>query len=202
MKLILASQSPRRKQLLEMMGLQFDTIPSQFEEYFDQSKSVEEVAKELGLGKARAIADAKPDAVVIGGDVIVVLDGIQLGKPETEQEAYDMLRNFSGRTHEIITSVAVVCRNRNYEKALVETSKITFSEFSDEEIWEYIRTGNPYDKAGGYAIQNPLIKPHVIKIEGRMDTIVGMPTNLVVELLADFGYKLESVELSGDELIL
>lgn len=202
MKIILASQSPRRKQLLDMMGLAFDTIPSQFEEYFDQSKSVEEVAKELGLGKARTVADTNLDAIVIGGDVIVVLGGIQLGKPETEQEAYDMLRNFSGRTHEIITSVAVVCRNKNYEKALVETSKITFSEFSDEEIWEYIHTGNPYDKAGGYAIQNPLIKPRVTKIEGRMDTIVGMPTNLVVELLADFGYELEPVELTGDELIV
>lgn len=202
MKLILASQSPRRKQLLEMMGLQFDTIPSQFEEYFDHSRTADEIAKELGLGKVREVAEKYPDAIVIGGDVIVVLDGKQLGKPESEQEAYDMIRGFSSRTHEIITSVAVVCRSKQYEKVLTETSHITFGDLPDDVIWEYIRTGNPYDKAGGYAIQHPLIKPYVLKIEGRMDTIVGMPTNLVAHFLADFDYELEPVELSGDELIV
>lgn len=200
MNIILASQSPRRKQLMELMGLDFSCISSDFEEYFDDSRSPEEVVKELGLGKARAVAQDNPDAIVIGSDLMVVLDGKQLGKPETEAEAIQMLTNFSGRTHQIITSVAVVCKNKAYEKVLTEMSYITFDELPDGTIKEYVATGNPYDKGGGYAIQHPLIKPHVT-FKGRLDTILGLPTNLVAQLLSDFGLNVSPVLLPGDSII-
>lgn len=202
MRLILASQSPRRKQLLEQMGLVFETVPSNFEEQFDQKKTSAEVAMELGIGKARTVAEKYPKAIVIGGDLVVDLDGVQLGKPESPNEAFAMLKSFSGRTHSIYTSVAVICKEKNYEKVAVEKSTITFGEMTDDQIWGFVNERKPYDLGGGYAIQHPLIKPHVKNIEGRIDTIIGMPTNLVAQLLADFDYKLEPVELSGDELII
>ena len=202
MKLILASQSPRRKLLLEQMGLVFDTVPSNFEEEFDQNKTSAEVAMELGMGKARAVAEKYPDAIVIGGDLVVDLDGVQLGKPESPEEACEMLKDFSGRSHDILTSVAVVCKEKNYEKVAVEKSTITFGDMTDDQIWEFVNERKPYDLGGGYAIQHPLIKPHVKNIEGRIDTIIGMPTNLIVKFLKDFDYYLEPIEITGKEQII
>jgi septum formation protein len=201
MKIILASQSPRRKVLLELMGLKFEVIPSNFEEYFDETRSVEEVVKELGLGKAMDVANSlsrnvldSEQCVVIGSDLIVVVDGRQIGKPESEQEAKDMLRMLSGRTHQLIASVAVVCLGQNYQKVATETSELTFDEFSDEFIDEYVATGTTYDKAGGYAMQHPLVAPHVVAVGGRRDTIIGMPTNLVAQFLSDFGIEANLLE--------
>lgn len=183
------------------MGLDFTCITSNFEEYFDDTRNPEEVVKELGLGKARAVAQHNPSSIVIGSDLMVVLDGKQLGKPETEAKAIQMLQNFSNRTHQIITSVAVICSSQGYEKVLTETSYITFDELPEETIKEYVTTGNPYDKGGGYAIQHPLIKPHVT-FEGRLDTIIGLPTNLVAKLLSDFNITTQEVDSSDLATIL
>jgi septum formation protein len=201
MNILLASQSPRRHILLKQMGLTFETVPSNFEEHFDQNKSSAEVAMELGLGKARLVAQAHPDAIVIGSDLVVDLDGIQLGKPETPDEAFAMLKNFSGRSHDILTSVAVVCKSEDYEKVAFEKSTITFGNITDDQVWEFVKERKPYDLGGGYAIQHPLIKPHVKDIKGRLGTIIGLPTNLVAKFMRDFGYKLELVELSVLEAI-
>jgi septum formation protein len=199
MRIILASQSPRRKYLLEQMGLQFEQIPSNFEEYFDDNRPVEEVVKELGLGKAIDVAKDNPDAIVIGSDLIVVIDGKQIGKPESEDEAKQMLRNISGRTHQLICSVAVVCLDKNYQKVKIETAEVSLDELSEQQISDYVATGTTYDKAGGYAIQHPLLKPHIVKISGRKDTIIGLPTNLVVKLLENFSMKLKSVEIIDND---
>lgn len=196
MKIILASQSPRRKYLLEQMGLEFTQIPSNFEEYFDDSRPVNDVVKELGLGKARDVAISNHDAIVIGSDLIVVLDGKQIGKPESEEDAKRFLRNLSGRRHELICSVAVVCKSINYEKVLTDTAHVVFDELSEKLIAKYVATGTTYDKAGGYAIQHPLIRSHIKNIEGRLDTIIGLPTNLVAEMLKDFDIDVEPLELN------
>lgn len=195
MRIILASQSPRRKYLLEQMGLKFEQIPSSFEEYFDDTRPVEEVVKELGLGKALDVAKNNPDAVVIGSDLIVVIDGKQIGKPETVEEAKQMLRNISNRTHQLICSVAVVCLDKKHQRVEVETAEVTFGDIPESIIDEYVATGSTYDKASGYAIQHPLMKPLVTKIEGRLDTIVGLPTNLVSEMLKDFGLDTKPFEI-------
>lgn len=200
MKLILASQSPRRKALLGLMGLKFDVIPSNFEEYFDNSRSVEEVVEELGLGKALDVAKNHPEDIVIGSDLIVVLDGKQLGKPESEEEAWQMLRNFSGRTHQLIASVAVVCLNKGYKKVSHETAEVTFDVLTEDFIKEYVATGTTYDKAGGYAIQHPMMKPHIVQIKGRKDTVIGMPTNVVAEMLNELGIDCRGLDVDNEEI--
>ncbi len=197
MKIILASQSPRRVFLLTQMGVEFEQIPSDFEEYFDDTKSAEEVAKELGLGKANAVAENNPDDIVIGSDLIVVIDGKQIGKPESVEDAKVRLRALSGRTHELICSVAVVCKSKNYSKALSESSFVTVDDLSEDFIAEYAATGSTLDKAGGYAIEHPLMKPHIKKIEGRKDVIIGLPTDLVSELLKDFDIDVEPLDLEN-----
>lgn len=195
MNIILASQSPRRAYLLDRMGLDFTQIPSQFDEYFDEDRSVEEVARELGLGKARDVAKHYPNDIVIGSDLIVSLDGRQIGKPADDAEAKELLRSLSGRKHRLVCSVAVVCESKKYERVLIDTSEIEFDEFSDEFITSYIATGTVFDKAGGYAIQHPLVRPYVAAIHGRLDTIIGLPTNVVSEILRDFDIKATPVDL-------
>lgn len=202
MRIILASQSPRRKYLLEQMDLKFEQIPSNFEEYFDDTRPVEEVVKELGLGKALDVAKDNPDAIVIGSDLIVVIDGKQIGKPETVEEAKQMLRNISNRTHQLICSVAAVCLDKKYQRVEVETAEVTFGDIPESIIDEYVATGSTYDKASGYAIQHPLMKPLVTKIEGRLDTIVGLPTNLVSDMLKDFGLDTKPFEIINSDSAL
>jgi septum formation protein len=202
MRIILASQSPRRKYLLEQMGLQFEQIPSNFEEYFDDTRPVEEVVKELGLGKALDVAKNNPDAVVIGSDLIVVIDGKQIGKPDTEIEAKQFLRNLSNRKHQLICSVAVVCLDKKHQRVEVETAEVTFDSIPESVIDKYVATGTTYDKAGGYAIQHPLMKPLIAKIEGRLDTIIGLPTNLVSEMLKDFGLSNKPFEIINSNSVL
>ena len=200
MKIILASQSPRRKFLLEKMGLRFDIIPSNFDEYFDDSRPVKDIVEELGLGKALDVAEKQPEAIVIGGDLIVVLDGKQLGKPTNADEAKQMLQNLSNRSHELICSVAVVCKSHNYQKVLSDTTKVTFDELSDSFIDKYVATGSTYDKAGGYGLQHSLIKPHVKSLIGRTDTALGLPTTLVSELLGDLDIVVNPLELTENSL--
>lgn len=200
MKIILASQSPRRKALLELMGLKFEVIPSNFEEYFDDDRPVDEVVKELGLGKALDVAKNYPGDIVIGSDLIVVIDDKQIGKPESEEEAKQMLRNISGRTHQLICSVAVVCLNRDYQKVETETAEVTIDNLPEDLIDAYVATGTTYDKAGGYAIQHPLLRPYVARISGRKDTIIGMPTNLVAKFLKDFNISVPEINLKTIDL--
>jgi len=200
MNIILASQSPRRKFLLEKMGLKFDIIPSVFEEYFDNSRPVKEMVEELGLGKAEDVAKANTDAIVIGSDLIVVLDGKQIGKPTDKQEAKAMLRSLRGRSHELVCSVAVVCKKQHYARVESATATITFDEFTDDFIDGYVATDTTYDKAGGYAMQHPMIKPHIISIKGRADTVIGLPTRLISELLSDFDIVVKPLELTEDLL--
>ncbi len=183
------------------MGLEFQTVPSDFEEYFDESRSVEEIVEELGLGKALEVSKRYPEAIVIGGDTIVVLDGKQLGKPVNAQEAKQMIKAYSNRKHQVITSVAVVCNSKKYQNVSSDIARIEFDELDDDFINKYVETGTVFDKAGAYAIQHPLVKPHVKKINGRIDTIVGLPTNLVSKFLAELGVESKSLKLS-DEFLL
>ena len=208
MRIILASQSPRRKFLLEQMGLEFEQIPSKFEEYFDDTRPVEEVVKELGLGKALDVAQTlsrslldSDEVVVIGSDLIVVIDGKQIGKPQSEEEAKQMLRNISNRTHQLICSVAVVCLDKKYQKVEVETAEVTFDSIPESVIDEYVATGSTHDKAGGYAIQHPLMKPLIREIKGRLDTIIGLPTTVVAKFLNELDIDCKSLDKADQELL-
>jgi len=180
------------------MGLGFDVAPSNYVEKFDQKRSVVEVVHELGLGKALDVAQYYPDAIVIGSDTIVVLDDRQLGKPENAEVAKTMLRQYRNRSHQIITSVAVVCKNRGYQKVGSDVATIFFDGLDESIINEYVATESMYDKAGAYAIQHPIIRPHVLDIQGRIDTIVGLPTNLVAEYLKDFGIEVDALDMTDE----
>jgi septum formation protein len=201
MNIILASQSPRRKVLLERMGVEFDCIPSNFEEYFDETRPVDEVAKELGLGKALYVAKDHPGSIVIGSDLIIELEGKQLGKPSDEAEAISMLKSLSGISNTIICSVAVVCLSKGYQRVSVDRAIVTFKDFSDKFIKDYVATGTVYDKAGGYGMQHPMVIEQVESITGDLDSIVGLSTKLVCEYLKDFGIEAAPLNLKTSDLI-
>ncbi len=201
MQLILASQSPRRRFILEEMGLKFKTIPSDYDEKFDQSKPASDVAMELALGKAQAVANDNPDAVVIGSDTIVVLDNTQLGKPADAPEARKMLKAYRNRSHQVITGVAVIYKSHSMEYVDFDIAEVHFDDLPDSAIEEYIATNNPFDKAGAYAIQHPLIRPHILKMEGRADTTIGLPTHVLCKLLDKFGIKSKQLDMHDEKLL-
>lgn len=186
MRIVLASASPRRKQLLEQMGLKFDVIVSNIEEESPQGLAPEEISMELAYNKAMNVAlQINEPAIVIGADTLVVKDRI-LGKPKDEEDARQMLRMLQGQTHQVITGLALVNPwtgkvQKGYEKTLVEMAALTL-----QEIECYIKTGEPMDKAGGYGIQG-LAGIFISRIEGCYFNVVGLPIHLLWKMLREFG---------------
>lgn len=193
-KIILASQSPRRKELLTGMGLEFEVILSNFDEKLDDSRSPEVVAIELAVGKASQVAEQYPDCVVIGSDTIVTIDGNQLEKPHDKAEAYQMLERLSGTHNEVTTSLAVICKADDVLLTTTDTTKVYFKPYDKDAIATYIELGDTTDKAGAYGIQSRAA-PLINHIEGYYDTVVGLPTHQLVELLAQVHIKAKPVEL-------
>lgn len=185
-KIILASGSPRRKELLEMMGLQFDVVPSSFDEWLDDDQDTRDVAIQLGVGKVRDVAARYPDAVVIGGDTIVTIDGKQLGKAMTTDEARTMLRGLAGKAHTVTTSVVVMCQDETYEYAAADEVKVVFKPYDEKRVEAYIASGDWHDKAGAYGIQSGA-GPLVDHTEGDIETIIGLPTRLLIQPLSHLG---------------
>ena len=185
MKLILASQSPRRRDLLRQMGLEFTVISPQIDEDAfadpDPAALVRTLSREKALAAAR---DRAEDALVIAADTVVVLDGQVLGKPRDRAEAEAMLSALSGRSHEVYTGVTV-CRG---DRAVTETActRVTFRTLSAAEIRRYVDTGEPMDKAGAYGIQG-LGALLVEGIRGDYFNVVGLPVCLLGQMLAGFG---------------
>lgn len=189
MRLILASASPRRKALLERLGIPFEVQVSQAEEKTDPSWSPEEAARHLALLKAQDVAGRVQDALVIGADTIVVLDGEILGKPRSPAEAKDMLRRLSQRRHEVITGLALVDTVNGAVDLCHETTSVWFRRLAEEEIDWYVSTGEPMDKAGAYGIQGKgaLL---VERIDGCFFNVVGLPLTRLYLLLKAKGFKL------------
>ncbi len=180
MRIILASKSPRRRELLLELYRDFEIITEDVDENFSDSVHPREGVEILAVRKGAAVAKSYPDAVVISSDTLVEIDGVPLGKPADAGEARDMLRRLSGNTHRVHTGVAVHFRGRALSG--VSTSAVAFRELSDDEISEYIATGEPMDKAGSYAIQG-LGGKFVSHYEGDFDTIVGLSVSLTRELI-------------------
>ncbi len=171
--IILASQSPRRRELLSLAGYKFDIITSTVEEVI--TKSVPgEVVEELSFQKARDVfnSQAEKDVLVIGADTVVSIDGNILGKPANEKHAFEMLRKLQGRTHEVYTGVSLVWKNGS--TSFNECTRVTFYPMTEEEIWDYIRTNDPMDKAGAYGIQSGAAK-YIQRIDGDYYNVVGLP---------------------------
>ncbi len=191
--LILASGSPRRKLLLEQIGLKFKTWPSNVEEPAFSGTDPSTYASDLALLKAREISDQAPEAIVVGSDTIVVVDNVVLGKPVDAESAHKMLRMLSGRSHEVITAYCFVCKGLSLEEVHYVSTQVHFRELLDTEIERYIATGAPFDKAGSYGIQD-YSSIFVDYIEGCFYNVVGLP-------LSDFNARLDHF-LTINKLVL
>ena len=182
--IILASGSPRRRQLLEMLGLPFRAVAPDVDESLDPAEQPEAYVTRLAREKARTIAARERGAPVLAADTTVVLRGRVFGKPADSAEAADMLRRLQGRKHQVMTAVAVALDGR-VEHAL-DVTEVTFRRLSDEQIADYVGTGEPLDKAGAYAIQGKGAAL-VEGIRGDFFGVMGLPVRLALELLARFG---------------
>jgi septum formation protein len=186
-RIILASQSPRRVELLTNMGVSFEIIPSTFEEHLDESRSAEEVATELALGKAKNVAVLHPDAFVIGSDTVVALNQRQMEKPRDVEDAREMLTALAGHESTVSTGVVVVSFDQNIESVKVGTTKIYFKPDSPEVTAlreTYLATNDWKDKAGGYGIQSGA-DTLIDHIDGDYDTVVGLPTALLRDMFVE-----------------
>lgn len=189
-KIVLASQSPRRKWLLEQIGLEFDIIPSNFDENIENQKFSKKLIESLAYQKAKEVADRNDDKVIIiAADTVVILGEKILGKPIDATDAKKMLQSLSNKTHKVITAIAII--DKYEDKTLINStiSKVKFKKLSDREIEDYIKTGEPMDKAGSYGIQ-AYGSLFVEKVEGCYNNIVGLPLNLLSEMLKSFGVYL------------
>ncbi len=177
-KIILASKSPRRKELLEKCGIAFACMPMDIDESLNEGETLEDKIRLLSRRKAQACLDTHPEAVVIGSDTIVTLDEKILGKPKNREDAKRMLRELSGRTHRVITGLAVISSRRCYTD--VSVSEVTFAPLSEKEIEDYAASGECDDKAGAYAVQG-LGGKFITRISGDYYAIMGLPLHLVYE---------------------
>jgi len=181
---ILASASPRRRELLLALGLDFVSAASSDDETVSSDEPPAKAAERLALRKVGSVADSNKDKAVIGADTIVVLDGAILGKPRDEAEAADMLRRLRGRGHEVITAVAVISGGK--PTVGHASTMVTMRNYSDDEIAAYVASGDPMDKAGAYAVQNTAFAP-VSGVDGCYLNVVGFPLCLLARLLREAG---------------
>ena len=195
-RLILASQSPRRAQLLRMLGLHFDTIPAEVDETYVNGEEPGAHAQRLAREKASAVAAKYGDAVVIGSDTVVIIDGDVLGKPRDAAEAVRMLLRLQGRTHEVATGVAVACEGRVAES--VERVQVRFRAFDEAYAAAYVDTGEPMDKAGAYGIQG-YGATLVESIQGDYFAVMGLPVVRLMRLLQQAGLHYNFRELTRTE---
>ena len=184
MELILASSSPRRILLLKKLGLRFRVVPPSYEVEVETEDPIEYVELKA-LEKARAVARLFTEGIIIAADTVVFMDKEILGKPRSIDEAKDFLRRLSGKTHYVATGVAVIDAATMREIVDSEVTKVKFRELSEEEIELYVKTGEPLDKAGGYAIQG-LASVFIERIEGDFWNVVGLPIPLLYYILKTY----------------
>ncbi len=183
--IVLASGSPRRKELLGQIGLPFTVIPSQAEEHIPSGLSPDMVVKSLSLLKAADVCKNQPaETLVIGADTIVVLENEILTKPKDEEDAKTMLRRLSGRSHSVLTGLTVMRARDGKSISVAEETVVYFKELTDKEIESYIRTKEPLDKAGSYGVQG-LGGLFIEKIDGDYYNVVGLPLQRLGRLLQE-----------------
>ena len=185
-QVILASTSPRRQELLGLLGIQFETIPSRVEEFFFEGESPREHVLRLARAKAEEVAGQHPGRWVLAADTVVEIDGRVLGKPKDHREAEEMLRMLSQREHRVLTGYCILNSLSSQKKEGKVTTWVKFKALSAEEIRWYVGTGEPFDKAGGYAIQGRAAFM-VEEISGSYTNVVGLPLSEVVEALQELG---------------
>ena len=186
MGIILASASPRRRELLNLLGVDFTVKCSEIDEFIDAGLPVADEIKRLSYEKAAAVSRDFPDDIIIAADTAVTLDGKVFGKPKDSDEAFLMLKTLSGKTHEVITGVTVKRGEKTDTRAAV--TKVNFRHLTDKEIKSYIATGDPFDKAGGYALQG-ISCIFATGISGDHFNVYGLPVGMLADMLRGFGIK-------------
>lgn len=180
-EIILASGSPRRQQFFKDLGLDFNIQLKPIDEIYPDTLSHFEITDYLAELKAEPFkADLKDNTILVTSDTIVWHDNTALGKPKDDNDAFNMLSAMSGSTHDVITSICITTTHKQITKHCI--TKVTFKEFSDDELWHYIKTYKPFDKAGAYGIQEWIGLIGVNHIEGSYNNVVGLPTHLLYEL--------------------
>jgi septum formation protein len=192
MSLVLASASPRRKEMLGRIGLGFKIIPADVDEGLLPGESAEQAARRLSELKARTVAGQQPGSLVLAADTLVVLGERIMGKPESPSQARDMLRALSGREHQVVSGFCL--RSPRWQESGVAMSRIKFRELSAAEVAAYVNSGEPLDKAGAYAVQGQGAAL-VERVEGSYTNVVGMPLGAIVSLLLNRGV----IEPGGEE---
>jgi septum formation protein len=189
--LVLASASPRRQELLRNAGITFEVVPANIPEDAQPGEGAKDCAERLAREKALAVASQFPTDMVLGADTVVVVDGEILGKPADPADAVRMLRLLSGRDHHVITVVCLVADGQSVVAS--ETTLVTVNKITDQEIADYVATGEPMDKAGAYAIQG-IASRWIPRIEGDYCNVVGLPVALVFRMLREIGYRFQNTQ--------
>ena len=192
---ILASQSPRRRELLTLVGIAHEVRPADIDEAYLAGEHPKAHAERLACEKAAVVARDMPEALVIGSDTIVVVDGDVLGKPRDAAHAAEMLSRLSGRTHTVMTAIAV--QLRGVVRSAVEEVEVTFHPLSAEQISEYIATREPMDKAGAYGIQG-FGATIVSRVDGDYFAVMGLPLQKLVRLMESLGVHYRFGALTAD----
>ncbi|HKV46797.1 MAG TPA: Maf family protein [Candidatus Acidoferrales bacterium] len=199
-KLILASGSPRRAEILRNAGLSFEVQPAYVDELLATNERAEDYVLRLAKTKAQIVATTAAKnserAFILGADTTVVCDGRIFGKPENAAEAREMLHALSGKTHEVCTGIAIVRTPDGLQAAGFETTRVAFLPLSQDQIDAYIATGEPYDKAGGYGIQG-LAGKFIPRIEGCYFNVMGLPLSRAWQMLRALGWREESADAAS-----
>ena len=185
-RIILASASPRRKELLEKIGLKFEVEPSNYAENMRSKLSPDELARSISLEKAKVVAGKHKNAIVIAADTFIVFRGKILGKPNTQAEARKMLMTLKGKSHSVITGFTILDTDKNKVLTKSVETIIHIKNLTSEEVDAYVKSKEPLDKAGAYAIQG-LGSVIVEKIEGDYFNVIGLPLSALAEGLKEFG---------------
>ena len=188
LRIVLASSSPRRREILSALGLSFETRPSDVDESLRDGEPAFEAAERLAREKASAVVAGDPDALVVAADTLVVLDGEALGKPKDRADARRTLSRLAGRSHEVVTGVALARNGRLVSGR--EVTRVLFAPMTPAEVDAYVASGEPDDRAGSYAIQG-IGGLFVARVEGSPSNVVGLPVRLLYTLAAEIGVDLK-----------
>ena len=183
-KIYLASKSPRRQELLKLMNLPYELLLKEVDESFPADLALEKVAEYIAEKKSAAFDEVLDNAVLITADTVVLIDGEILGKPIDESDAFAMLSKLNGREHLVITGVTLKSADKTL--SFSDTTKVTFSQLTDEQLWYYIKNYQPFDKAGGYGIQDWIGLVGVKAINGSYTNVMGLPTERLYKELEKF----------------
>ena len=185
-KIVLASKSPRRKELLKTLGIDFVIDPSDIEEIIDLSISLKQIPVEISKQKAKTVIKRHKNAIIIAADTVVILEKEIIGKPKSKKEAKQILKKLSGKAHLVVTGFTIIDTETNKQISKSATTRVSIKKLSEKEIDDYIKTGEPFDAAGAYRVQGEKGKLLIEKIEGDITNVIGLPINMLYNNLLEF----------------